>query len=1075
MRNAFSGYSYQQLITLLLLSKMDVEREISNIEIEAKVDDMFDDLKISLMDEVLSFQIKDFDCVDLSELIIEDENILIKRKKHKLSKNKNIIFFKHIDITPNSEILGFDCYKISNIYIVSLNRNNADTLIDKLYKDNISRKFVISSFLNNLLDRRIWNISILDLPALKTFNTELQEDTLNINHKLLKFEKILLIEGKPGVGKSHFVNSLTELYPNHILYRFWTGNQDADYLQRLKFSNFKQDLNIKLFKDLKKRPLSDLFNELKKKKIVVIIDGLDHVENYNNSEVKQFIDFINELKEYCKVIVLSRPLFNTLIWKKQVLENWNKNQTEQVLEKLFYINEYKIKDRIFYLTKGYPILVKYVAEFYKLNKTLPKIEQLKSIDNFYDEIIKNEKGTHSLSVFLATSSYIRLSEIELFLDESKYYVEEFIKEHPYLFDIKLNRIALFHDSFTTYLHNRLSNYTIISEKVNNIVYKSVLKLEKRFLSRLSLFKLTFSQKIQIIKKYSSIDTFEKIIKDNIDIEAVQSFYFDLRNSLYQYSFKDFTIENYYDLSLIINLLYRNHINTVDGFLYSYTKTLVFNNYTEEDIESSGYLFSMLFYIKTGNPILLFNMLANESHLTDFFYTDLEKEIRKEENFFKLHSRVVTKKRIKELLKDKLHFRDYLTLIIENLYIHQKKYKDFEVLLVAIETYLSGFESRGAIELAPFLDKYSDSHYYADWYLRDVKNNLLAKGYEVSKINKNDYNLLTLNDLIVKYKEMGSFDLREKIHEYIRLSLHREQKIDISSISLFWTKYYNRKDYTLLSIPIALKTLESKKLISLENSINLITKVQNISEKGYRFLLGEFIELYKPFEIIPFLEKYNLDNIKLDWFSLPTKYINTFSDKTYNYALNQLLSYHRSGWVELRDIKNVLLSRKIKDIELAMSIVNLKIRAEKSDPILDKLKNNKLFFDIYDDTDKDKYKINSYERYKTGILNYDDLDFIKQNNLTPQEIAKFSDGNYASLSDVKLYEIFEKKEITKNFQEILFNAIIGKTLNIDYSYSLYYLPGNILNMINNYRNIGEFERAKDSFLKFLKLSLLNINK
>ena len=575
MRNAFSGYTYQEQITLLLLSIMDVEREILNIEIEAKVNDLFDDLIISLRDEILSFQIKDFESINLSELIIEKENISIKGKKHKLSKNKNILFFKHIDITPNSNILGFDCYKINNIYIISLNRNNVDTLIDDLYKHNLGRKFEISSFLNNLLDRRIWNISILDLPTLKTFNTDLQEESLNINHKLLKFEKILLIEGKPGVGKSHFVNSINDLYPNNLLYRFWTGNQDRDYLERLKFRNFIQDINIKLFKDLKDRPLVDLFNELKKRKITFLIDGLDHVENYNNREISQFIDFIDELKEYCRIIVLSRPLVNCLTWKKQVLENWNKKQTAQVLEKLFYINEYKIKDRIFYLTQGYPILVKYVAEFFKLNKILPKLEQLKDIDNYYDEIIKDEKGKHSLSIFLSTSSYITFSELELFLDESKYYVEEFVKEHPYLFDIKLNRIALFHDSFTTYLRNKINNYNTSSEKVNNIVYKSVLKLERRFLSRLSLFKLTPNQKKQILQKYSSIDTFEKVIQDNIDIEAVQSFYFDLRNSLYQFSFKDFEVENYYDLSLIINLLYRDHISTVDGFLYTYTKALLF--------------------------------------------------------------------------------------------------------------------------------------------------------------------------------------------------------------------------------------------------------------------------------------------------------------------------------------------------------------------------------------------------------------------------------------------------------------------------------------------------------------------
>ena len=49
MKNAFSGYTYQKQVTLLLLSVMDVERSISKIEIEAKTPDNFDDLVINIL------------------------------------------------------------------------------------------------------------------------------------------------------------------------------------------------------------------------------------------------------------------------------------------------------------------------------------------------------------------------------------------------------------------------------------------------------------------------------------------------------------------------------------------------------------------------------------------------------------------------------------------------------------------------------------------------------------------------------------------------------------------------------------------------------------------------------------------------------------------------------------------------------------------------------------------------------------------------------------------------------------------------------------------------------------------
>lgn len=80
MRNAYSGYTYQKHITQLLLSIMDVERNISKIEIEAKVDDNFDDLLVHINNEKYSFQIKDFEDVTLDQLIVEGENLIIRGK-----------------------------------------------------------------------------------------------------------------------------------------------------------------------------------------------------------------------------------------------------------------------------------------------------------------------------------------------------------------------------------------------------------------------------------------------------------------------------------------------------------------------------------------------------------------------------------------------------------------------------------------------------------------------------------------------------------------------------------------------------------------------------------------------------------------------------------------------------------------------------------------------------------------------------------------------------------------------------------------------------------------------------------
>jgi NACHT domain. len=1074
MRNAYSGYTYQKHITQLLLSIMDVERIISKIEIEAKVNDNFDDLLLSINNEKYSFQIKDFDNVKLDQLIIEDKNLIIKGKAHKLSNNKNILFFKEIDIVPNAKILNFDCFKNDNLYIISMSRTDVDLFIDDLYSGNLNRKYEIENYLSKTLDNRVWLIDRSDLPSLKTYTTDLQQESVKINHTLVEFEKLLLIEGKPGVGKSHFVNSLVEVYPLNILYRFWIGNQESNYLERLKFQNFLQDLNVKLFHDLKKREISILLKEIEKRKLTFIIDGLDHIENYNSSELPRFIQFIEELKEYCKVIVLSRPLVAKLDWKKHILENWNKKQTEFVLEELFHITDYNIQKQIFYVTQGYPILVKYVTEFYKLNKKLPETEQLQDIDSFYEGIIKNEKGKYSLSIFLCTNSYLMYSELELFLGESKYYVEEFIDEHPYLFDTKLNRIALFHDSFNTYLRNTSNNYKILNDKATDLVYDSIMNLDKRFLSRFSLFKLTSQQRKEIARKFSNIAIFEKIVKGSIDIEAIRTFYFDLRDCMSDYKSDDFEISHYHDLSLIINLIYRDHISTPDGFLYTYTQSLLFNGYSEEDITSSGYLFGMLFYVRTSNPILLYNKVSNDNYSTDHFHIRLEGDVDKEEFFFIRNEKAFTKTKIIKALKDRRYFSDYLKWIMENLFIHQKRFQGLEELSDSVDLFLEGFESRGAIKLAKFLDRYPDTFYYADWYLNDVKKNLIAAGYEVSNIEENEYNHLTLAEFILKNKEIGSFNLSTKIHEYIRLALHRKKKIDISSISLLWTKYYNRKDYTFYGLPKAFKALNKNNYLTLDECINIITKIQDISEKGYRHLLGEFIELYEPSEIMMCLEKFNLNQLSLQWFMLPTNYINIFSDKMYNFAIRGLLQENRSGSVDIDDIRNGLLSNKFKNIELQFSISKTKIRVEKSDDIITKLQGSKILLDVYVERGKDRYDKTSEQRFNEGYIYEGDFDLIKEKKVTPSEAAMLADSNSSSLVFTELFEIFDKDEVASNFTEILYNAIIGKTWRGEYSYLLYYTSGHVLYMIDKYRNNEEFDDAVKSFKKFTQLSLIEID-
>ena len=296
-RSAFFGYSYQKCVTFLMVAKMDVEREIKEIEIEATVENNFDDIKILKHDTLVYCQVKDYDNITLNDLKIEGNQVIIKGKKHKLSSGINILFFKRIEITPNAQFLGFHVYKISNVYIISISREKTESTINNLYKYNEQRASIISQFFNIQLDRRHLNIKQEDLPLIDIYDIHLQEVTINVGKKTLEFEDILFIEGKPGVGKSHLVTCLAKEFKNCLVYRFWVSNQDRDYNARLLFQNFLSNITKELFQDYRYRTEDEILEYLTKNKKMVIIDGLDHVENHQKSELRAFINFINKLME----------------------------------------------------------------------------------------------------------------------------------------------------------------------------------------------------------------------------------------------------------------------------------------------------------------------------------------------------------------------------------------------------------------------------------------------------------------------------------------------------------------------------------------------------------------------------------------------------------------------------------------------------------------------------------------------------------------------------------------------------------------------------------------------------------
>ncbi len=94
------------------------------------------------------------------------------------------------------------------IHIISLSREEVGRIISCLYKYNEKRENLINRFFDTRLDMRQLLIKREELPFIDIYNIHLLEKTVNVGKKLLEFDDILFIEGKPGVGKSHLATCL---------------------------------------------------------------------------------------------------------------------------------------------------------------------------------------------------------------------------------------------------------------------------------------------------------------------------------------------------------------------------------------------------------------------------------------------------------------------------------------------------------------------------------------------------------------------------------------------------------------------------------------------------------------------------------------------------------------------------------------------------------------------------------------------------------------------------------------------------------------------------------------------------
>lgn len=313
--------------------------------------------------------------------------------------------------------------------------------------------------------------------------------------KICKNNKTLLI-GEPGSGKSWFVTNFTEylksqniLFARHYCY---TSLDDIFYTGRINSNIFLANLikDIMLvcpdLKDIKTSKFGVDENELQSlidhidKEIVLIIDGLDHIERIksshestvgvNKTDIIEIIKRIN-VPANVKIVVVSQPVSEVLELCKQnytltEIENWDINTIVRYLEirgigMYEKSGEVSLSNYLYNKSNGNPLYVTYlVNELLKSSildlweDTLATIPDYNDdLKGYYNYLLEQIDEDHKVVYVLAGASfYLNIEELKVITGLGNY-VEKRIKIlRSILKESTVNGgFIIYHESFRRYI------------------------------------------------------------------------------------------------------------------------------------------------------------------------------------------------------------------------------------------------------------------------------------------------------------------------------------------------------------------------------------------------------------------------------------------------------------------------------------------------------------------------------------------------------------------------------------------------------------------------------------------------
>ena len=241
---------------------------------------------------------------------------------------------------------------------------------------------------------------------------------------------------------------------------------------------------------------------------------------------------------------------------------------------------------------------------------------------------------------------------------------------------------------------------------------------------------------------------------------------------------------------------------------------------------------------------------------------------------------------------------------------------------------------------------------------------------------------------------------------------------------------------------------------------------SIDYYGIFFRATQSVELFCTYDKLDKVGYFSNKDCKIRFWELNTELYSCFDKLDMRKQITELLStYYQSKTLEGRNLQTVMNSKYKNMVLDGIEYYNYSILTPNVQ-LISELENRGIKY--FGTSEENKVE---YTPFCYGCIHEDDIPYIIENNISFEEISKYTDGWDSCLPFVDIYKIYDRQDIQNSYMEIIHNSIYARANQRDYLGNWNLLIGNIPEFLYKYEINVDWDRIFNIFGNFLALSLL----